>query len=427
MATLSMSRIKELAGRPIYRQVSISLVGIITAAGLAFAANIIAGRMLGPGEYGRFALMLAVAQIMIIVILPGIDAAVMRYVAKEKDNAERKNEYIFSGWFLFMVVTAASVLVLLAIRPMVGRYIPDAAGVYGIAIIYALAVTQRNFYEAIARGEHKFRLQAFVKIAEALLVLAILSGLVWTGGCRSYACYAAAGAIGAIVSVVLYWPQTLRGRRMRILKKRVKQVWHYGKFGIVGAVAGVMFTSADRLLIARELGTRELGLYTAYYSSSVMIAVQMGTVLANVLFPVAAGRRDHMGMLKELDKYFVRAALPAVLIIAAGIYIALALFGSAYMFNWKLALWMSFYAVSHVTMIVYLNVTGSAGPKVFRLSAWHVLFASLFYVAALAWLLPVFGIYAPPMGFLLSFGYLAAVRVIVFNNDDLFLKGDGVV
>lgn len=414
--------VRRWVARKIVRQLFVSMVGVMVAAVLVFAASILAGRMLGPEEYGRYALMLAIAQIMVIVILPGIDTALMRYVARSGEDIGEKEAYISSAAVLYITFLVAGVLLFLVIRAISIRIIPAVGGVYGAAMIYALVISQRNFHESIIRGSHKFSLQAGVKVIEAGLVLGVFLFLSWYRDCRSYQCYFAAALVGALVSVVLYWPYTLGAIKWRVSGQYINRLWAYGKFGIIGALAGVLQTSADRLLIVRVLGTHELGLYTAYYASSVMIAVQMGVILSNVLFPVAAGRRDHREMLWQLDKFFLIGVLPAVGVVVMMIYIALLLFGSAYVFDLLLAVFMSFYAVSSVVVAVYVNVIASAGKEAFKISTIHMLIAGCLYLSVLAYILPELGVYAPPVAALFGFAYLVCMRLILLKKSPLFLS-----
>ena len=59
-----------------------SFFGGIIAAGIMFAVNILAGRWLGPEEYGKYHIVLALGQVFVIPMLMGMNTSAAYHIAK---------------------------------------------------------------------------------------------------------------------------------------------------------------------------------------------------------------------------------------------------------------------------------------------------------------------------------------------------------
>jgi O-antigen/teichoic acid export membrane protein len=78
------------------------------------AVNIIAGRLLGPEEYGKYSLVFLISQIFLIPMIFGMDMAISRVISKEAfQNVENIRKNISSAfWFVFFISMLSLVLLL---------------------------------------------------------------------------------------------------------------------------------------------------------------------------------------------------------------------------------------------------------------------------------------------------------------------------
>ena len=63
-----------------------SFFGGIIAAGIMLSVNIAAGRILGPVEYGKYGLVIALSSILLIPMLLGLDVALTHFIAQSNEN-----------------------------------------------------------------------------------------------------------------------------------------------------------------------------------------------------------------------------------------------------------------------------------------------------------------------------------------------------
>lgn len=392
---------------------SVSFVGITLASLIILPVQIFAGRLMGPVEYGKYGLVMAIAQIMIIGMLPGWDTAIIRHVALFYHDIDKSRQVVDTGILALIFTIMATVVLLLLFLPLYSRALHIESGIFIAAIIYAAVLAIKNVGDAIARGFHQFKRQALAKVIEAVMVAVLFAVLFWRGESRGYQAFVAV-LVGGTLALVLFYFISGRKQKMDFTSSswnELRQMWRYAKYGVVGAIGGLCVISIDRIFIQRFLGSYELGIYLAYYNVSVMIASQLGTIIINVLFPMAAKEKNRAALLRKIDRLWLATALPAIVggtIIILGL---IRLFGTAYSLNVGLAMLMSVFAFLNVSLVVYINLIASAGPSGISFSVKQQMIFGMIYLFIVAvFLLSGAGIYAPPVAFIISFLYLVGVR-----------------
>lgn len=398
--------------RHFLRQLSFSFVGLTAANGILFGTLLLVGRLLGPDQFGLFALVVAISQIIIIPMMLGMDVATMRSVAIYTGRLAMKRRIVSSG---FLVMQAAAILITLVVFGMTGwlsaRFDIDRM-VLRAATVLALAVVFKNFFDGVIRGEGRFKFQARARIFEALVVLVSFGVLFWAVPNSGYTVFVMAMIVGAGMISLLYLTV---GKVARLLarqyweKEEALRLWRYIRFGMVGALGGLLLVSGDKLLIERLLGQASLGVYAAYYFISVQVAAQISYVFINVFFPMVSRRADKLVVLKKLDRLIGVFFMPATLAVVGGMAVSLWLLSDAYPFSWLLIFSMSVYAMLFFIFQTYwwfIASTGSAGVKFTSLNG---LVAGVVYLVCIRLLVLKLTIFAPAISFGVAFAYLGCV------------------
>ena len=198
----------------------------------------------------------------------------------------------------------------------------------------------------------------------------------------------------------------------------ISKLWQYGKYGILGGISGVLLISVDRVLIKHFLGINELGIYSAYSTASIMVAMQFSWIISNVLFPFASQEKSNYILLKKLDRLSLFSFLPCVFVLSIIGYVALSFFGKDYPINYLLIVSMSIYGTSHLIYLVYSSVISSGGPQWIFFSTRHSIIFGVIYLLSVSFLLPQIGIFAPATAFMLSMIYLIFIRYTLYSNPE---------
>ncbi len=396
--------------REFLTQLSFSTAGLIISNGILFASLLLAGRLLGPRQFGLFSLTAAIAQLLVIPMMLGMDVAAMRGVARHAEPARRRR-IVTSGFFVLLLSSVLIGSLTLAGADLLGAVFHMRARVIRAAAALALAISLRMFFDGVIRGEKKFKFQARGRVLEASTILAVFAILYWLLEESSYLLYAAATITGSAVLTLTY---LRRGGAARLIasrywdKREAWRMWRYIRFGMVGAAAGLLMVGGDKIVVERTLGEVSLGMYAAYYYVSVQIAAQLSYIFVNVFFPSVSSRGNKPAVLKKLDKLVAVAFLPAVLASAGVAALGLKLFSGAYLFSWPLILAMSVYAVMFFVWQVYWWFITSTGPRGVKFAGLNGLLAGTGYLAGIYLLAQRLEIMAPAVSFFIVFLYLAA-------------------
>lgn len=397
--------------RQFLKQLSFSFVGLTAANAILFGTLLLAGRLLGPQQLGLFALALAMSQLLIIPMMLGMDVAVMRGVAMNIKRLTARRRIVSSGFLVMVSATVLASLIVFVLAGLLSAVFGIASGVIRAATALALALAFRMFFDGVIRGGGKFRFQAGARVLEAAVILLGFVALYWLVG-GGYALFVVATIMGAAVISMLY---LMRGGVGRLIGRQywrgkvALDLWRYIRFGMVGAVAGLLLVGGDKFMIGRLLGQASLGVYAAYYYVSVQVAAQLSYVFINVFFPMVSRHEDKLAVLKKLDRLVVVSFMPAVLVAVGGGAISLKLLGSAYMFSWRLIFSMSVYAMLFFIWQTYWWFIASTGARGVRFIGLNGLVAGVIYLAGIYCLVGRFGIFAPAMSFFIVFVYLGWV------------------
>jgi O-antigen/teichoic acid export membrane protein len=343
-----------------------SFAGVVLSAGIFFVLNVTTGRLLGPVEYGRYNLVIAIAASVSVFMGAGFDITAIKYISQFSDTKE-KNAAL-SNSLLFVVPFAAAVAALLVVFRNQTAWILHTDGALIVAAVaFTLIYTYKNLLDGFVKAFKRFPFQAAVKIAESLVALCIFLLLFKVlPGEHTYQTYLYALGSGGVISILLFL-LSIR-RNVRWWSKEVfKEERSYLRTFQLFTVVGVVMTSIDRFFVAKYLGAEELGMYSAYLLSATIIVAQLILVVDNVFFPMVNQVQDKKLMLKNLDRFFSIAFLPTLAATSLVSYLIILLFGNRYAVNWLYIVLVSFIAFLQIVSSLFISLVASS-PALFRVS-----------------------------------------------------------
>ncbi len=86
------------------KDASWTLAGGIIAGGVMLCLKIVTGRLLGPTEFGKVTLFIALAQVILLILLFGIDTTILRAITLAKTHSEKKLQ-ASSSLFVFICLS----------------------------------------------------------------------------------------------------------------------------------------------------------------------------------------------------------------------------------------------------------------------------------------------------------------------------------
>ena len=255
----------------ISRNAFFSLVTRLTTAAFTAAVTLYIVRVLGPAEYGLFALALSAGGLLLVPMDLGISGSAARFIAERRDRLPAIVD-IFSDALRLRLLASGVMTVLLwfLAEPIASAYNePDLVwplrGV-GIAVLgQVLMLSGSTTIAALGRQSLYFRVVLSESVVEAT---AVVSLVLLGGGAAAVAGGRAVGFVfGGILALLAAWRLLGRPR----LVKRVagapagysRRLLSYGSSLFLLNAAVLAFAQIDVLLIGAYLSATAVGLFEA--------------------------------------------------------------------------------------------------------------------------------------------------------------------
>lgn len=287
----------------------------------------IAGRLIGPSEFGKYSLIVVISQLLVVLAFFGLDTTTVKYLAKERTEAGRRALATTNGKF---VLSLASLIVLFSFlfAPMVSKISGRYGELIPLAAIFTFLVTIKLFLDLLIRGSEQFKLQMAGKLVEVAVVIILFALFFLVMDKRTYWYLLAALSGGAVVASLFYFRRLAKLFRTWAVVNISGQLAE-SKLFFVGALLGTLFLSADRILIGQFLDLKTLGIYSAYYLASLTVVAQATQLFTNVFFPASA-RVKNKSFAAKIDRLLVVGFVPLVVAIAVVAAVIMAIFGREY-------------------------------------------------------------------------------------------------
>jgi O-antigen/teichoic acid export membrane protein len=283
----------------IARNSAYSFATQLTTATLTALLTIVLVRVLGPSEYGLFALALSVSSIALVAADWGVSFSTARFIAERRDHLDDAGRLFVDGFKLKVLVAATACLLLAALaEPIAHAYgQPGLAWpLRGIAVAtfgQSLMLMLMGTAIALGRVVANLRMVAIESVLEvsASLVLVVLgAGATGAAFGRAFG-YIVGAAIGLAFALRLVGRPAVNARRPPS-REAVRSVGSYASSLMVVDAAFTMSRNANVLLVGAFLGNAASGIFQA--PNRLLVLLQYpGLAVANGVAPRLARRPGH--------------------------------------------------------------------------------------------------------------------------------------
>ncbi|MFH1056571.1 MAG: oligosaccharide flippase family protein [Candidatus Micrarchaeota archaeon] len=263
------------------------------------------GRLLGPTEYGVFALILSAGAILPYILLFSLNAGILFYVAKFQRNPAFVGSVVTTS---VLFVLATSIVLFLPTYAVLSVLAP-VLGFGGFIAAYLLGVGYALFYllQAVLQGLERFKNLSFFNTLSALAaaVVSVLAAFYWNNAVL--AGFLRASAIVGVSIVGVYSLKRLVKKFGRFDKRSFLSLWNYSKFLGVSWIVGSLIV-ADRYILAFFHSTREVAYYDLAYSFAIAILPFSISILTTMSPRIIKNE-------SALDAYYKRLSLLNMMIL----------------------------------------------------------------------------------------------------------------
>ncbi len=372
----------EISGRmrEFLQNLSWSFFGGIGAAVIMFGISVVAGRILGPEEYGKYGLVVAIASIFIIPMTMGIDTAVVHYTAKE-EAVEKKRRYLSSALLAMPVLIGLTALFLFYFGEKLFFWFGVDFYLLKVIIVFAIFLSLKNIFDAFLKGLHLFKKQSFIRIGEAIVMFMALCCFLFCLQSFNFFNFLEVILVGYFFFIFLTFLSTKKYFRFKVYLSEIKKIFSYGGYVIFGAISGILLNNLDKILINKYIGVEQLGIYNAYSTMSLLVVGQLMVIFVNVFFPMLSASGDKRVVLLKVNKIARLLFWPSFFLMCLVVVMGILLFGRQYPLDFLLVTEFSFLAVVIAYFTVLWWLLSSQGKWGVRFTAFNGIMAGLIFLS----------------------------------------------
>jgi O-antigen/teichoic acid export membrane protein len=291
------SRLRPIARQPIAEMRALwSALDAAATPGFALVTLAVLVRALSAADYGLLVVALAASGLS-MAVNPAIAATTTKFVSELSGQRHLANLSLAGVITLSLIAVAAIDLVILLGAALfsepLSRWVfgPAVANAHVTAVlllaVLSVAIQQIDSVLAAAiRGLERFRRQALIEIFSRGTLTAVIIFVAWSTGSIAVilAAQSAMYFASALVRAVAL-RELLPGKRLfaPISRDAATRIIGYGGWMWLTALAGVAYTSADRIIIGRSVGAAAAGQYNVYLQITQVIHFIPSSVFAFAL------------------------------------------------------------------------------------------------------------------------------------------------
>ena len=200
-----------------------------------YITHALLGRLLGPGEYGRYSLVITVATMIVVLIGRGVPIAMSKYLSAALQNRNEQKQIKATGARVQTILIGLTTIIYYLAAPLLAKLLRDSSltSLFRLSSLIIPAFAAASFYVYYFTGRQQFNRQAALKFFRGLSKIFFIVLLAWQFQTRG----AIWGHIIAPFSVFLLAlaldKEVISTFRLRIMTKKIitaiTRLWLYLK------------------------------------------------------------------------------------------------------------------------------------------------------------------------------------------------------
>lgn len=355
------------------------------------AFNILGGRILGPVEYGKFALVNSIAMFLSIPMLLGINSAMVKYSA-ERDNFGKQSTIISTSFILVFTFSLISVLAYFLLKTYFLKLFSTSLSIFYLSLFFALIYVFYILFTSVLQSLHQMKKRAIIEGVFALILLGALFFFVYYKGVKSFKAVVFPFYLAYGLSAFLIISMVYKYFFFRFDKSWGKRLLKYGSYGTLASISFIFLTNMDKVMINRFMTSLDLGIYRAYYVPSLGLAFSSSAMFATVFFPAASRSRNKMDIWKKINKFSSYLFILGIPVVMLFIFFVLKLYGKQYPISFILLVLFSLGTVIICLNSFYGWLIAAVGHRGAKICALAATLSALLNIILNAFFIPIIGL-----------------------------------
>lgn len=328
------------------KNIRYALFGYGLAAVFVFGFEVLSGRILGPEEYGKYVLVSSIGSFLFFLMTLGINTAVIKYVAENEENSKH---IISTSYVLVLIAILSLSLIFFAFSSQISNLFSVSEYIFNLAVVFAGFLSLYTISVDVLRSLHQIKkLSLFRMLYGAVLFILLIALFLQKQVLFETIVFS------IIISYFLIFILTTINLRqyisLKINKSWVQRLLKYGLYTMIGEMFFILLPILGKIFVNKHLGLKDVGIYNAYYFSSINIALFLYTVFIVVFFPMISRKEDKSSILAKIEKitpYLFILGIPFLILTQA---VIIKIYGAFYAANFIL---MLLFAIAGILIFLY--------------------------------------------------------------------------
>ncbi len=374
-----------------------------------FISQILAGRILGPAEYGKYALIQSIAMFLCISMDCGVNTALIKYNA-EKEIFERQRKILSSSFLITFIFSSVSVLLFFVFADKLSKFFGVSSVFLLLAVFFALFYNLYNLAVSALRSLHQMKKFSISQAIYGFTTLGLLLVFIF----YKFFSFKALVYTNYIASLIIFFLIIFSLRKFFLFKVEmfwIKKLMKYGAYSIIGGMAITFCLNYNKILINHYLTINDVGIYWAYYNSFVMSSFLFLSVFNTVFFPTVSRHSNKKSAFFKINKgmpYLVILGLP--IIIVSG-FVIFKLYGRLYPFDLNLGIAFAILSMVIIIDSIYRWLMNAVGKRGARIVSFAAIILAAVSIILNVLLIPKYGLFGAVLSIII--GYLVSIAVII--------------
>ncbi|GEM_PF-82905 len=372
-----------------FKELRYVIIGYGIAGFCIFLFEILVGRILGPAEYGKYVLVGIVGSFLYLFMTLGANIAAIKYGVIGDVETQKKVISIF--YFLVIFSSLFFGLFFFIFSERISSILSIPLPIFRLSIIFGISLSLYMISTDSLRAIYKIKRLSFFRAGYGILILAAFLYFYW----MNIVSFRAAVFIIYLSYLIIFLLISLTIKNyfsFKLDKLLFKKILEYGLYAAIGGPLLFFLPSLSQIFINKYLTKADVGVYNAYYFSSINFAIFFYYIFIIVFFPTASKYEQKELILKKIKKITPILFLVGTPILFAVQLVALNIYGDKYPLNFGLMLLFGFSATLICIYGIYswfFYSIGISGVKKVTILTIFILIADIllnFYLVPLLFL-----------------------------------------
>jgi O-antigen/teichoic acid export membrane protein len=281
-----------------------------------FAIGLLVAKFLGPDQFGRFALAMAVAMLIQTTTVEWIRLVAIRFYSQKSRTEEPSLRATLDVTFAIISVVLAACTIALMLS---GITFALSNALIGLAVGVSIANGLFDYHTALIRARFLDSVYARMMLTKNVLALLLTVGGAWIAGS---ALMALTGACLSMAGSLISARAALSDEEAKPHLASLDRAVEYARYALPIVAANILYLAiafANRAMVTHQFGFAETGQFSLAFDIGTRLIAAVGSGLDVLLFQIAVRAQETHGAEKAREQVAANMAIVFAILLPAGV------------------------------------------------------------------------------------------------------------